>query len=159
MVINSDGTQLGVMNKSDAIAAARSVGLDLILVSGNSDPQVAKIGDFGKYKYAIQRKSSSNSGGTKKMKEIKLNVSVGERDLNIKISKASEFAISGHQVRFVIKMHGRELMHKDVAMRLAKDIVAKMTLYSKLHEEPTCTGGTVSMMFIPDRTKKLQLDE
>lgn len=154
-LVDSSGESLGVKCLADALMAARAAGLDLILVDPLASPPVAKISDFGRYRYNVKRHQSVSHAGTKRLKELRLSISISAHDLQIKLNRAAAFISDGHQVRFTIKMHGRELMHKEKALELANNVIIFMDQYGKVQDPiPTLLGNTVTILFNPDKAKK-----
>lgn len=107
-VIGEAGENLGVMTLGAALAAAQAAGLDLIEISPNALPPVAKIMDFGKYQYLENKKQKQgkSKGGTE-TKDIQVKIGTGDHDLAIKAAKASEFLREGHRVKVNLFLPGR----------------------------------------------------
>lgn len=108
-VIGADGQNLGVMPTREAIALAQEAGLDLIEVSPNANPPVARITDYGKFKYEQKKKekevkAKSNVTETK-VTQVKIGTS--ERDMRIKANKAGEWLKDGHRVKVDLFLWGR----------------------------------------------------
>ena len=91
-VIGSQGENIGVITKEEALAAAKAVGLDLIEVSPQADPPVARIADYGKYTYEMSKKQKEVKARAHitETKNIQISVSIGEHDIMIKAKQASE---------------------------------------------------------------------
>lgn len=119
-VIDNDGNQLGVLSKKDALQQARLAGLDLVEVSPNANPPVARIVDWGKYNYEKtkqlkkQRKQQKNVD----LKQIRVGMRIGDHDLEIKVNRARKFLEAGHKVKFVLLYRGRENAHKELGFTL-----------------------------------------
>lgn len=119
-VIDNDGNQLGVLSKNDALQQARLAGLDLVEVSPNANPPVARIVDWGKYNYEKtkqlkkQRKQQKNVD----LKQIRVGMRIGDHDLEIKVNRARKFLEAGHKVKFVLLYRGRENAHKELGFTL-----------------------------------------
>lgn len=107
MVIDADGTQLGVLDTFSAIKIAEEKGLDLIEVSPNSKPPVAKILSWSKFKYQQEKKKKDNKGKTVEMKEMWFKAFIGDGDFNHKIDRIKEFLSKKHPVKITIKGRGR----------------------------------------------------
>lgn len=103
------GENLGVMPKSSALARAQADGLDLIEISPNANPPVAKIMDFGKYQYLENKKVKAAVGKTTRTetKSIQVKIGTGDHDLEIKAGKVSEFLREGHRVKVELFLPGR----------------------------------------------------
>lgn len=108
-VIDQNGTNLGVLRREEAMAAAKAAGLDLIEVSGGSEIPVARIADYGKYQYELSKKlkevkAKSNSTETK---NVQLSVGISEHDIENKTNQAAEWIKEGHRVKFELQLKGR----------------------------------------------------
>lgn len=99
------------------MAKAEAVELDLVLVGPNANPPVAKILDYGKYKYEQDRKTRKNKAKkTQEVKEIRLSYNTGAGDLEVKFNKARQFIKEGHRLKLRLKLVGREMAFKDKAV-------------------------------------------
>ena len=108
-VVGSGGENLGVMKTPDAIRAALDAGLDLIEISANAVPPVAKIIDYGKYKYELKKKDKETRASTHitETKTTQVKIGTSERDMLIKASKAAEWLREGHRVKIDLFLWGR----------------------------------------------------
>ncbi len=108
-VIGSQGENLGVLSKDDAMAMAKNLGLDLIEVSPHADPPVARIADYGKYTYETSKKLKEvkAKAHVTETKTIQISVSIGENDIMIKAKKAAEWINEGHRVKIDLQLKGR----------------------------------------------------
>ncbi|QQG46065.1 MAG: translation initiation factor IF-3 [Candidatus Niyogibacteria bacterium] len=107
-VIGPDGKNLGIIKTEEALAKAKEAGFDLIEISPTANPPVAKIMDYGKYRYEEGRKSkSSQKGRQSETREIKVGLGTSEHDLEIKAKKASTFLEKGDRIRIEMMLRGR----------------------------------------------------
>ena len=112
-VLSDDQGNLGIMTLHDALAKARELGLDLIEISPEAVPPVAKIIDYGKFQYSQSKKAkevkikTKSSVAASEIKSIQIKVGTGENDLAIKGAKASEWLASGHRVKIELFLRGR----------------------------------------------------
>jgi translation initiation factor IF-3 len=125
-VIDSDGRQLGVMSREAALQAAEQRGLDLVEVSPDASPPVAKIVDWGKYSYQRTKQLQKNKKNTRssEIKQMRFGLKIGQHDLAVKLSKVDKFLEAGHKVKITVFYRGRELAHKDLGFKLADNIIA-----------------------------------
>jgi len=107
MVIDSDGTQLGVLNKFEALRIAKEQELDLIEVAPTAEPPVAKILSWSKFKYQQEKKKKENKGKTIEMKEMWFKAFIGDGDFQHKIERIKEFLSKKHPVKITIRGKGR----------------------------------------------------
>lgn len=127
-MITEDGQQLGVMSRIEAIRAAKDANLDLVEVSQNTNPPVAKIIDWGKYNYQRTKQLQKNKRQSKvaDVKQIRLGLKIGAHDIEVKLKKVYSFLNNGHKVKFIVFYRGRELAHKDIGFKLAEKIIAEL---------------------------------
>ena len=108
-VLDSEGQNLGVLSIKDALDLANSKGLDLIEVSPNAKPPIAKIADFGKYQYEASKKLKRAKAGSKptETKSIQIKIGTGDHDLELKAKNASKWLKEGHRIKVELFLVGR----------------------------------------------------
>lgn len=107
-VIDEEGANLGVLSLTEALEKSQELDLDLIEISPNAVPPVAKIMDFGKYQYLEQKKQKQTKGGTGgETKILQVKIGTGDHDLGLKAKKASQFLKEGHRVKIDLFLPGR----------------------------------------------------
>src|SRR5262249_32905757 len=108
-VVGAEGENLGVLSFADALKAAETAGLDLIEISPNAKPPVAKVMDYGKFQYELKQKQSAARAKAKvsETKEVQIRVGTGENDMRLKANKAAEWLAEGHRVRAELFLKGR----------------------------------------------------
>lgn len=123
-VIDETGAQLGVMSKRDALNLAQERELDLVEVSPDAKPPVARIVDWGKYNYQRTKQQQKNKKSAKatELKQMRFGLKIGANDLNIKLRKVAGFLDDGHKVRLTIVYRGREQAHKEMGFQMAERI-------------------------------------
>jgi translation initiation factor IF-3 len=124
-VIDDTGKQLGILSKQEALAMAVEQGLDLVEISPDAKPPVAKIVDWGKFNYQRTKQQQKNKKAAKalEMKQIRFGLKIGEHDLQIKMNKVIKFLETGHKVKLTIFYRGRELAHKEIGFKLAEKVI------------------------------------
>lgn len=141
-VIGEDGENLGELSKEEALDKARSVDLDLFVVSEKTDVPIAKIGDYGKYKFEQSKKEKGQkkkqSGGESKEIKMRYNIDIG--DYNTRIGHATKFLQKGKRVKLNITLRGREIQHAHLAKNLADRFL------NDLMEVGAADGPTDKMM-------------
>ena len=115
-LIASDGSQLGVKSKQEALAMAEQQNLDLVLVAPKAKPPVARIMDYGKYRFELQKKQreARKRQKTANVKEVRLSPTIDTNDFNTKVRNAHRFISKGDKVRVSIRFKGRAITHKDI---------------------------------------------
>ncbi len=108
-VIDSEGQNLGVLSIKDALELAQNKGLDLIEISPNANPPIAKIMDFGKYQYEVNKKLKKAKAGSKptETKSIQIKIGTGNHDLELKAKTASKWLREGHRIKVELFLAGR----------------------------------------------------
>jgi translation initiation factor IF-3 len=108
-VIGAEGENLGVLSAAEALKTAQDKNLDLIEISPNAKPPVAKIMDYGKFQYEQKKKDSAARAKAKvsETKEVQIKVGTGENDMRLKAKRAAEWLAEGHRVRAELFLKGR----------------------------------------------------
>jgi len=115
-VVMADGTNAGVMATYEALKLAKEANLDLVEINPKAAPPVAKIMDFGKYKYEEKKKAQAAKKNqvVQELKELTFRPTTDENDLNHKLDQAKEFLADGNKVKFTVRFRGREITHSDL---------------------------------------------
>ena len=123
-MIDENGENLGVMFTREAFEQAQSVGLDLVEISPNSDPPVAKFLDIGRYKYEAQKKANEQrkKQKTQEIKEIKMRPNIDDHDYDTKMKKVFEFLEEGDKVKVTMRFRGREMAHGELGMAVLRRV-------------------------------------
>ena len=115
-LISSNGDQLGVKSKREALQIAEQENLDLVLVAPKAKPPVAKVMDYGKYRFELQKKQreARKKQKTVNVKEVRLSPTIDTNDFNTKMKNARKFLAKGDKVKVSIRLRGRAITHKDI---------------------------------------------
>ncbi len=150
-VIDENGENLGVLLTPEAIEQAAEVGLDLVEVSPNADPPVAKFLDVGKYKYEVQKKANlaRKSQKTQEIKEIKMRPNIDDHDYDVKMKKVFSFIGEGDKVKITLRFRGRELAHGELGMRLLQRVQEDVQETAKVEQHPRMEGRQMLMVLSP----------
>lgn len=146
-LIDQNGTNLGVTTPDHGRALAHESGLDLVEISGKSDPPVCKILDYGKYKY--ERQKSLKQPKPNNTKEIKFRPSTGERDYEVKLKKVQDFLDKGDNVKITMRFRGRELAHQSIGIEMLKRVCDDMAEYGKTVGQFKLEGRQIHMLLVP----------
>lgn len=147
-VIGPKGDQLGIMSLSDALKAAQEAEVDLIEISPNADPPVAKIVDWGKYQYQKMKEQQKNRkhAKTAELKQIRLGLKIGSNDLDIKLRKVREFLVEGHKVKIFIFFRGREMAHQELGYEMIKRIITLLEDVAVSEQPPQMNGRNLGIV-------------
>ncbi len=145
-VIDSEGKQLGILARSEALQAAEEQGLDLVEISPDANPPVAKIIDWGKYNYQRTKQLQKNKRNAKSMelKQMRFGLKISQHDMEVKLRKVTRFLEVGHKVRLTIFYRGRELAHKDLGFALADKIIKEFGDSVVVEQPPQLAGKQLS---------------
>ncbi|MGE4562351.1 MAG: translation initiation factor IF-3 [Rhodospirillales bacterium] len=150
-VVNADGDMVGVIPVEEGVELADAVGLDLVEVSPNADPPVCKILDYGKYKYAEQKKANEarKKQKTIDIKEIKMRPGIDEHDYQVKMRSVRRFLDGGDKVKMTIRFRGREMAHLDLGMKVLDRVREEIDELAKVEQFPKTEGRLMTMVIAP----------
>jgi translation initiation factor IF-3 len=154
-VIDSEGEQLGVLSKDEALAKADDVNLDLVLVSPNAKPPVARIMDYGKYRYEQQRKEREQRQNSKQisLKEVRLSPTIEKNDFDTKLRQARKFLEKGDKVKASIRFRGRAITHKEIGREVLERFAEELKDIAEVEQRPKMEGRSMSLQMAPTADK------
>lgn len=155
-VIGSDGEQIGVISKSEALKIAEDANLDLLVVSPNAKPPVARIMDYGKYQYEQQKKEreARKNQKTISVKEVRLSPTIDIGDFNTKLRNARKFLEKGDKVKASIRFKGRAITHKEIGKEVLDRFYKEVADIAVLETAAKMEGRSMFMMLAPQTTDK-----
>lgn len=151
-LIDEKGTNHGVVPTSKALAMAEEADLDLVLISPNQAPPVAKILDYGKYKYELAKKAkeAKKKQKTVEVKEVKVRYKIDTHDYEVRIKSVRKFITQGNKVKIVVMLRGREMQHSNLAFDLANRFLADLADDPvQLEKKPQLEGRNVTLYLAP----------
>ena len=142
---------IGVLSTRDAIARAYAVGLDLVEISPNAEPPVAKILDYGKFKYEQQKKRNEARKKQKivEIKEVKVRPNIDENDYNVKLRAMKSFIEDGDKVKVTLRFRGREMAHQELGVKVLERIRGDMETDTKVEQMPKMENRQMVMVLSP----------
>ncbi len=148
---SDEGTNYGIISTADAIKLADEMGLDLVLIAPDAKPPVAKIMDYGKFRYQQEKKKKEAKKNQKVIviKEIKLSVKIAENDISYKVKHAREFIEEGNHVKFRVFLKGREMANPQSGIDVLNKIWPMIEDIAVMDKEPKLEGRYVNMMALP----------
>ncbi len=152
-IIGDNGEQIGVKSLQDALTLARSFDLDLVLVSPNAKPPVARIMDYGKYRYELQKKEKEQRKNQKviTVKEVRLSPSIEDHDYNTKLKQTLKFLEKGDKVKASIRFRGRAITHKELGRDVLDDFIEDTKDYATVESAPKMEGRSMFMILAPKK--------
>jgi translation initiation factor IF-3 len=153
-VVDPEGAH-GVYEIDKAIELAQSRGLDLVEVAPDADPPVARIMDFGKYRYEQQKKEKEQKKKSARveLKEIRFRPNTDDHDFDFKTKHAREFLMDGNQVKAWVQFRGRDIVYKDRGAELLVRFIEELQDVAKIEQEPKMEGRRMTVMLSPDKRK------
>jgi len=146
--VDSDGKQLGILSRQEALNLAAEQELDLVEISPNANPPVVKIVDWGKYNYQKTKQQQANKRNVKAtdLKQMRSGLKIGDHDLEVKMRKVSGFLEDGHKVKITLVFRGRELAHKDIGFKLAERIINDFGDAIAVDQQPQLAGKQLTFV-------------
>lgn len=151
-MIGADSEQLGVMSSSEAQAKADDLGLDLVEISGVSDPPVCRIMNYDKFRYEQSKKKAEarKRQTVVEVKEIKFRPKTEEHDLNFKIKNIKKFLANKNKVKITLRFRGREIVYAhSQGVEVLKKIAAALEEDGTVIQQPKMEGRQMVMFVAP----------
>lgn len=150
-LIDADGQNRGVVPIFEALRLAEEAGLDLVEIAPNSTPPVCKILDYGKFKYAAQKKAAEarKNQKTVEIKEIKLRPVTDDHDYDVKMRAMLNFFEEGDKVKVTLRFRGREMAHQDLGVKVLNRVREDTAKVAKVESEPRLEGKQMVMVLAP----------
>jgi translation initiation factor IF-3 len=151
--VDPEGKQLGIKPLPEALTIARQLDLDLVEVAPNANPPVARIMDFGKFKFdeAQRAKESRRKSTSSSIKEMKYRPKIGSGDFDTKTRQVARFLTEGHKVKITIMFRGREMSHPELGKRILDHVAEQVGTLGKVEAAPKLDGRNMIMVLAPDR--------
>ena len=136
------------MSRQEALKLAEDAGVDLVEISPNADPPVAKIVDWGKYQYQKMKEQQKNRKSSKQseLKQMRFGLKIGAGDLEIKLRKIRGFLSEGHKVRIQIFYRGREMAHRELGYDMINRIATMLEDDAVMEQQPQMAGRNLSVV-------------
>lgn len=155
-LIDDEGNQVGIVRTKDALAQAKERGLDLFLVQPDAVPPVAKIMDYGRYKFEQDKKAKEAKKRQHQadVKEIKMRYKIEDHDYQVKLRNAKKFLNNGDKIKVVTMLRGREMQHSSMAVELMNRFAEELVDLSIMDRPPKIEGRNVIMILSPGSQKR-----
>lgn len=155
MVIGPNGEKMGLKRIEDALTLANYAGLDLVLMSANSTPAVAKIMDYNKYRYEKQKKlketQKKQRETNKEIKEYRLSVTIDVGDFETRKKNAAAYLEKGHKIKAFIRFKGRQMAHPELGEEVLRRFADALSDISTIETEPKLDGRQMSLILAPKK--------
>jgi translation initiation factor IF-3 len=152
-LVGADGNQIGILETSKALELAAEQDLDLVEVAPQADPPVARIMDYGKYKYeqAVQQREARKKQSNVVVKEMKLRPKIDRHDYETKKGHVVRFLRQGAKVKITIMFRGREMVHPELGRRLLDQLADDVSDIAKVDVAPKLDGRNMTMVMAPTK--------
>lgn len=151
-LIDENGNNHGVVPTAKALEMADEAGLDLVVISPNQAPPVAKILDYGKYKYDMAKKAkeAKKKQHVVEVKEVKVRYKIDVHDYEVRLKNVRKFISQGNKVKIVVMLRGREMQHSSLAIDLANRFIADLENDPvTVEKKPMVEGRNVTAWLAP----------
>ena len=154
-VIDSDGTQLGIMPLRRAMEIAEQKNLDLVKIAPQANPPVCKIIDYGKFRFeqAKREKEARKNQRVVEIKEVRLSLNIDTHDFETKRNHALRFISEGNKVKVSIRFRGREMGHPELGLEIMRRFADAMSEVANV-EKPAKLEGRTMLMFLAPKPAK-----
>ncbi len=147
-VIDSDGSQLGIISTKDALAIAAEKNLDLVEIAPTATPHVCRIMDYGKYKFEQMKREKEAKKNQKviEVKEIRLSLNIDTNDFNTKLRNAIKFLKDGNKVKVSVRFRGREMAHPELGTEMVQKFAEGLAEFGSVDKLPKLEGRSMVMI-------------
>ena len=154
-LLDEEGKQIGIVSKIEALQKARELNIDVVEISANANPPVAKLIDYKKFKYQEAKKERESKKSQKHVgvKEVRLRPFIGQHDFDTRLKQTKDWLAEGNQVKINVMFKGREIIRKEFGFEVVKRFITGIADV-KIVREPHMEGKILSCMLAPDSKKK-----
>lgn len=154
-LIDQNGNQLGVKSRNEALDIAARANLDLVLVAPNAKPPVARIMDYGKYRFEQQKREKEARKNQKviNVKEVRLSPTIDEHDFNTKLRNGRKFLEKGDKVKATIRFRGRAITHKEIGQQVLNRFAEECNDLATVETKPRMDGRSMFLVLAPKNEK------
>ena len=153
LLIDETGQKVGVISKKEALALGAQRDLDVVVVSPDSKPMVAKLMDYSKYRFDQQRKlrEIKKNQHVVELKEIRLSPTIDTHDFDTKLKHAIKFLEKGHKVKLSIRFFGRMITHQDVGRAVMEKFIEAIGSKGNAEARPKMDGRSMIAIIAPSQ--------
>jgi translation initiation factor IF-3 len=154
-LIDAEGHQVGIVKTAEAIAMARQAGVDLVEVAAQANPPVARLMDFGRYKYEQSKKDreAKKHQSNMQLREVRMKPKIDEHDIDFKTRTAAKLLKQGDKVKVTVMFRGREITHPQIGKNLLDRVLKSLDEVATLEKDALLEGRHMTMILAPDKKK------
>ena len=155
-LIDSDGSQLGIMLTREAMLKAEEKGLDLVKIVPRANPPVCKLMNYDKHRYEQAKRARELRKNQRivELKEVQLSATIEENDIQTRYKNAVKFLEAGDKVKVSIRFRGRQIAHTNIGRQIMIDFAKRIEEYGSVERQPRLEGRFMIMIIAPKAEKK-----
>ena len=157
LVIGPNGEQMGIKSIEDAKTLATYAALDLVLISPNANPPVAKVMDYNKFRYEKRKKEKENirkqKANVSELKEFRLSPVIDVGDFETKLRNATKYLEKGDRIKLTIRFKGRQMAHTELGNEVLERFASRVEDIADIEQKPNLDGRVMTMLLVPKKDK------
>ena len=152
-LIDSDGSQLGIVAIQQAMDTAAQRGLDLVKIAPKAEPPVCRVMDYGKFRFeqAKKEKEARKNQKVVDIKEVRLSAKIDVADFNVRVKQAEKFLKGGDKVKASIRFRGREMAHTDIGLTVMQRFAEACAEFGTVEKAAKLEGRQMLMFIAPKK--------
>lgn len=153
LVIGPEGEQLGILTRREALEKASEASLDLLVVAANGNPPVAKIVDYGRHRFEMQKKAkeAKRNQHVTQVKPLRLSPVIDQHDFETKLRHARKWLEEGTKVKIDMRFRGRMMTRIDVGRKTMDRFIEESSDLGSVEKAPKLEGNTMSVIISPNK--------
>ena len=154
-VIDANGEQLGIKSRAEALEIAARRNMDLVLVAPNAKPPVARVMDYGKFRFEQQKKEKEARKNQRviNVKEVRFSPTIDEHDFNTKLRNARKFLEKGDKVKATLRFKGRAITHKEIGQKVLDRLAEECSDIAQVESKAKLEGRSMFLVLAPKSDK------
>jgi len=152
-LIDSDGSQMGIVSIQQAMETAMQRGLDLVKIAPKAEPPVCRVMDYGKFRFeqAKKEKEARKNQKVVDIKEVRLSAKIDVADFNVRVKQAEKFLKGGDKVKASIRFRGREMAHTDIGLTVMQRFAEACAEFGTVEKAAKLEGRQMLMFIAPKK--------
>jgi translation initiation factor IF-3 len=153
--LNYEGGTYGIVSLSEALKKADEANLDLVLISPTANPPVAKIMDYGKFRFELlkREKDAKKKQKVTEIKGMHLSLNIAENDMITKAKNVRKFLTNGDKVKVFLRLFGREIANAQMGIPIMEKFAQMLSDVGEITSKPIITGNRINMLLSPKNSK------
>jgi translation initiation factor IF-3 len=154
-LIDEEGRQIGIVRTAEAMQMARERDVDLVEVAAQASPPVARLMDFGRYKYeqAKKEREAKKHQVNVQLREVRMKPKIDEHDVDFKTRTAAKLLKQGDKVKVTVMFRGREITHPQIGKALLDRVQSRLDDIASLEKDAMLEGRHMTIILAPDKKK------